>query len=54
MQAWVMEELASSDIGDERLDRRYQLLLDTLSQKPSVIRRGMLERDGPDYIRRAR
>jgi hypothetical protein len=36
MQAWVMEELGSSDIGDERLDRRYQLLLDTLSQKPSV------------------
>jgi len=36
MQAWVTEELESSDIGDERLDRRYHVLLDTLSRKPSV------------------
>jgi len=36
MQVWVMEELESSDIGDERLDQRFQLLLDTLSQRPSV------------------
>ncbi len=36
MQAWVEEELQNVDIGDERLDQRYQLVLDRLSQRPSV------------------
>jgi hypothetical protein len=36
MQAWVEEELVTSDFGDERLDERYTILLDRLSQKPSV------------------
>lgn len=36
MQAWVEEELLTSDIGDERLDERYKVVLDRLSQKPSV------------------
>jgi hypothetical protein len=36
MQVWVEEELATSDFGDERLDKRFNILLDRLSQKPSV------------------
>ena len=36
MQAWVEEELMTSDLGDERLNERYTVLLDRLSQKPSV------------------
>jgi hypothetical protein len=36
MQAWVVDETRTADFGDERLDRRYQLLLDRLSDKPSL------------------
>jgi len=36
MQTWIEEELRTSDIGDERLDERYKVVLDRLSQKPSV------------------
>ena len=36
MQAWVEEELMTSDLGDERLNERYTVLLDRFSQKPSV------------------
>lgn len=36
MQAWIEEELVTSDIGDERLDERFKVVLDRLSQKPSV------------------
>lgn len=36
MQAWILEELASSDLGDERLDRRFRVLLDRLSQRPTL------------------
>jgi hypothetical protein len=39
MQAWVEEELRTSDFGDVRLDERFRLLMDELSQKPSVTRR---------------
>ena len=28
MQAWVEEELMTSDLGDERLNERYTVLLD--------------------------
>ncbi len=36
MQPWVSNEAKTADFGDERLDRRYQLLLDRLSDKPSL------------------
>ncbi|MBI3778671.1 MAG: transposase, partial [Gammaproteobacteria bacterium] len=36
MQPWIAQELASSDLGDQRLDRRYALLLDRLSQRPNL------------------
>jgi hypothetical protein len=36
MQAWVEEELMTSDLGDERLNERYTILLDRFSKKPSV------------------
>lgn len=36
MQTWVEEELATADIGDERLDDRYRVVLDQLSKKPSA------------------
>jgi hypothetical protein len=36
MQAWVQEELQTVDIGDERLDARFKVVLDRLSAKPSV------------------
>jgi hypothetical protein len=36
MQNWVEEELETSDIGDERLDARFRVLTDRLSQKPSI------------------
>lgn len=36
MQEWIEMELQSSDLGDERLDERFKILLDRLSQKPSV------------------
>jgi hypothetical protein len=36
MQAWIEAETEGADFGDERLDRRYQLLLDRLSDKPTL------------------
>lgn len=36
MQAWIAEETMTADFGDERLDRRYALLLDRLCEKPSL------------------
>ena len=36
MQPWIELELNTSDIGDERLDERYKIILDRLSQRPSV------------------
>ena len=36
MQAWIEAETKSVDLGDERLNRRYELLLDCLSDKPSL------------------
>src|SRR5262245_37278266 len=36
MQAWVIDETRTTDFDDERLDRRYALLLDRLSDKPSL------------------
>lgn len=36
MQAWVQEELQTGDIGDERLDARFKVVLNDLSAKPSV------------------
>lgn len=36
MQAWIAVETQTADFGDERLDRRYALVLDQLSQKPSL------------------
>ena len=28
MQTWIEDELATSDLGDERLDKRYRVLMD--------------------------
>jgi hypothetical protein len=36
MQAWIAPELATADLGDERLDRRFALVLDRLSARPNV------------------
>lgn len=36
MQAWIEEELRTADLGDHRLDKRFAIVLDRLSQKPSV------------------
>lgn len=36
MQAWVQSEVQTADFGDQRLDRRFEIVLDRLSQKPSV------------------
>jgi hypothetical protein len=36
MQPWILNETKTADFGDERLDRRYELLLDRLSDKPSL------------------
>jgi hypothetical protein len=36
MQPWVLQETRTAHFGDERLDRRYALLLDQLSDKPSL------------------
>ena len=36
MQAWVEEEARGADFGDERLNRRFELLLDRLSEKPTL------------------
>lgn len=36
MQAWIAEELEGVDLGDRRLNARYAVLLDRLSQRPSL------------------
>ncbi len=36
MQAWIEMETKGADFGDERLDARYQVLLEQLSDKPSL------------------
>lgn len=36
MQSWIEDELAAADLGDQRLERRYRLVLDRLSLKPSL------------------
>lgn len=36
MQGWIADETKTADFGDERLDRRYALLLDRLSDKPTL------------------
>ncbi len=36
MQAWVSEELKTAEFGDVRLNARFQMVMDDLSQKPSV------------------
>jgi len=35
MQAWIVEETATADLGDERLNQRYRLILDRLGSQPS-------------------
>lgn len=36
MQAWIASETRTADFGDERLDRRYALVLNDLSARPSL------------------
>ena len=36
MQAWIATETQGADFGDKRLNRRYELLLDRLSDKPTL------------------
>jgi hypothetical protein len=36
MQNWTADELQTADLGDERLDRRFSLLLDALGRKPAL------------------
>jgi Transposase Tn5 dimerisation domain/Transposase DNA-binding len=36
MQAWIEMETKGTDFGDQRLDARYQVLLEQLSDKPSL------------------
>jgi hypothetical protein len=36
MQAWIETEVQGADFGDQRLNRRYELLLDRLSDKPTL------------------
>src|SRR6266478_2233314 len=36
MQAWIEMETKGADFGDERLQARYQVLLEQLSDKPSL------------------
>jgi transposase Tn5 family protein/transposase-like protein len=36
MQPWVSEELATADFGDQRLDERFRLVVDRMSQQPSL------------------
>lgn len=36
MQNWIVQELDTVDLGDERLDRRFHLVLDALAGKPSL------------------
>ena len=36
MQDWIIPETKGADFGDERLNRRFELVLDQLSAKPSL------------------
>jgi hypothetical protein len=36
MQEWILQETAAADMGDERLDRRFGIVLNAMSQKPSL------------------
>src|SRR5262245_3822187 len=36
MQAWIEAETKDADFGDERLNRRFELLLDRLCDKPTL------------------
>ena len=36
MQAWVQKELESVSFGDQRLDARFPIVMDDLSEKPSA------------------
>ena len=36
MQEWILSETATADIGDKRLNRRYQIVLNTMTEKPSL------------------
>src|SRR5271170_2517903 len=36
MQAWITMETKDVDLGDERLDARFRIVLDQLSDKPSL------------------
>jgi Transposase Tn5 dimerisation domain/Transposase DNA-binding len=36
MQEWILEETLGADFGDERLNRRFRMLLDSMSQNPSL------------------
>lgn len=36
MKDWVVEEIATADIGDERLNNRLGILLDRLGEKPTL------------------
>lgn len=36
MDAWIANETRTADFGDERLDRRFALLLDRMAGKPSL------------------
>jgi hypothetical protein len=36
MDAWIAQELKTVDLGDERLDRRFEIVLERLASRPSV------------------
>ncbi|HEV3117695.1 MAG TPA: IS4 family transposase [Gemmataceae bacterium] len=36
MHAWIANETQTADFGDERLDRRFAVVLESLSEKPSL------------------
>jgi hypothetical protein len=36
LQDWIADELATADLSDERLDKRFRLLVDRFSRKPTL------------------
>ena len=36
MPSWIDEELRTADLGDQRLNARFKLLIDRMSHKPSL------------------
>jgi hypothetical protein len=36
MREWILNETATVDMGDERLNRRFRIVLNTMSEKPSL------------------